>query len=302
MDFKEVNTIEKILNGLFKVYESRVPDVLRITSSMITEGIINDADEIVNDHIAFRTLGLPNLGIQSFEKVFLHYGYVKKDYYFFESKKLDAYWYSPPNSNYPRVFISELRVKELTKVAQEVIGKYTSKIKTDPVDLIDLDNFEEVLSFFEKPLWELPVLNDYLILLKESEYASWVLYNRYYLNHYTLSVHALKGGYNTLKEFNQFLMKIKIELNDSGGVIKESKDGLLLQSSSVANTFIAEFANNEMYPISGSYVEFAERKILPQFLNRKASDIEVCHRRDGFEAANADKIFESTYLIQTKKE
>jgi hypothetical protein len=51
--------------------------------------------------------------------------------------------------------------------------------------------------------------------------------------------------------------------------------------------------------ISGSYVEFAERRVLPQFANLAASDVRREHRRDGFEANNADKIFESTYSAQT---
>ncbi|MDG1051892.1 MAG: DUF1338 family protein, partial [Flavobacteriaceae bacterium] len=138
-------------------------------------------------------------------------------------------------------------------------------------------------------------------LLKESEYASWVIYNRYYLNHYTISVHNLKKNYNTLKKFNRFLENIDIKLNDSGGFIKKSKDGLLLQSSTVANKVKAKFSDNINSLISGSYVEFAERKILPEYKNIPIEKIESKHRRDGFEASNADKIFESTYTKQTNR-
>ena len=35
-------------------------------------------------------------------------------------------------------------------------------------------------------------------LAEESEYAAWVIYNRYYLNHFTVSVHNLEDGYNTI--------------------------------------------------------------------------------------------------------
>ena len=157
------------------------------------------------------------------------------------------------------------------------------------------------MDFFTKSLWSLPDLEDYLNLLQESEYASWVLYNRYYLNHYTLSVHNFKEGYGTLKEFNLFLTRIGIKLNDAGGVIKTSEDGLLLQSSSVAESFIAEFSEGKSHMISGSYVEFAERKLLPEFKDIELKSIEVKHRRDGFETSNADKIFESTYSSQIKK-
>ena len=138
-------------------------------------------------------------------------------------------------------------------------------------------------------------------MLKESEYAAWVIYNRYYLNHFTISVHNLPQGYNTVADFNIFLESIGIKLNDSGGKIKTSPDGGLLQSSSVAQMIEAEFASGKKHIISGSYVEFAERRVLPQFTYLSPSEIQRTHRRDGFEAGNADKIFESTYISQTKK-
>jgi hypothetical protein len=159
-----------------------------------------------------------------------------------------------------------------------------------------------VVEFFEKPLWKLPTLSDYNTLLNESEYAAWVLYNRYYLNHYTISVHELPNGYDRLEKFNEFLVALGIKLNDAGGVIKISKDGLLLQSSSVAEMITARFEGNDSQEIAGSYVEFAERKVLSEFSGLDPKLISSKHRRDGFETANADKIFESTFIKQTKKE
>ncbi len=301
MDFNKNTKLDKILQQLFVPYMNRVPDVKKITNAMIDEKIIDKTDAIVNDHIAFRTMGVENLGIPSFEKIFLYYGYTKKDYYFFENKKLDAYWYAPPEPKYPRIFISELRVKALSNVAQQIIKKYTNTVQEDPVDELDLNNANEVGTFFHKPLWPLPSAKDYQELLKESEYAAWVIYNRYYLNHYTISIHELKDGYNNIENFNLFLEKIGIKLNDSGGKIKTSKDGLLRQSSTVAEMVTAKFSDEIALEISGSYVEFAERKVLPEFKGLPKKELLSIHRREGFEAANADKIFESTYTKQTKK-
>jgi hypothetical protein len=300
--FSEKSTLDTILNGLFKTYFERVPDVKKITNAMIKKGWVSSQEDIINDHVAFRTLGVKNLGIASFEKIFLAHGYQKKQFYSFEAKKLNAYWYAPPNENQPRIFISELRVEELSKEAQDIIYKYTENITTDPVDLLDLNTPKQVVEFFEKPLWKLPTLSDYNTLLNESEYAAWVLYNRYYLNHYTISVHELPNGYDRLEKFNEFLVALGIKLNDAGGVIKISKDGLLLQSSSVAEMITARFEGNDSQEIAGSYVEFAERKVLSEFSGLDPKLISSKHRRDGFETANADKIFESTFIKQTKKE
>ncbi|WP_420149939.1 DUF1338 domain-containing protein [Spirosoma sp.] len=297
-------TLDAVLSGLMRRYSERVPDVQNVINSMIAEGIITSPDEIENDHIAFRTMGVPNLGIASFEKIFLHYGYQKRDEYNFTEKKLTAYWYSPPGVNspephYPRIFASELRVHELSEEAQRIIHRYTDTVTSDPVDALDLDDAEAIDQFLHQPLWQTPTLADYQTLLKESEYAAWVIYNRYYLNHFTISVHNLKPGYNSIDEYVAFLERRGLRLNSAGGTIKVSPDGGLRQASTVAQMIDAEFADDATFRIAGSYVEFAERRILPQFKDVPADQITRQHRREGFETGNADKIFESTFTTQT---
>ena len=301
MNFSDNKPLDSILNGLFVPYAQRVPDVKAVSSGMKKLGLISKQEDIVNDHIAFRTLGVPNLGISSFERIFLHHGYTKQDHYFFSQKKLDAYWYKPPHDSYPRVFISELKVESLSKKAQQIIHHYTKEIHEDPINQIDLDNVNDVVNFLHKALWELPEIADYNALLAESEYGAWVLYNRYYLNHYTISVHELPAPYNELVFFNEFLKSIGITLNDAGGEIKISRDRLLRQSSTVAQTILATFANGKTAEIAGSYVEFAERLPLPQYTQLPKEKLTNSHRREGFETGNADKIFESTFSDQINK-
>ena len=170
-------TLDIVLKGLMARYQERVPDVSAIINVMLKEGAIENAADIENDHIAFRTLGVPNLGIQSLEKIFLHYGYRRMDHYFFPSKKLDAYWYAPASPAYPRIFISELRVKDLSDKAQQIIHSYTDSITVDPVDSLKLNDGHAVDQFLHSGLWKLPTLSDYLALAEESEYAAWVIYN-----------------------------------------------------------------------------------------------------------------------------
>ena len=183
MKFQEKKTINLVLESLFETYSKRVPDVTKITEAMVSNNIVSNQSEIINDHIAFRTMGVKHLGIKSFEKIFLKHGYKKRDFYSFKEKKLNAYWYSHSEKNMPRIFISELKVDELSKDAQKIIKQYTNQVKNDPVDNIDLNNSDEIINFLTNPLWTLPSLFHYNELLKETEYGSWVIYNRYYLNH-----------------------------------------------------------------------------------------------------------------------
>lgn len=301
MNFSDNKPLNRILNGLFVPYAQRVPDVKAVSTGMKNLGLISKQEDIVNDHIAFRTLGIPHLGISSFEQIFLHHGYIKQDHYFFSKKKLDAYWYKPPHDSYPRVFISELKVGNLSKQAQQIIHHYTNNIQDDPLNQVDLDNVDEVVTFLHKALWELPTLADYNTLMAESEYGAWVLYNRYYLNHYTISVHELPAPYHELVSFNKFLKSIGIKLNDAGGEIKISSDLLLRQSSTIAQSIQATFADGETAEIAGSYVEFAERLPLPQYAKLPKEKLTNSFRREGFETGNADKIFESTFREQISK-
>ena len=297
--------LDQTLHGLMSRYRQRVPDVGKITSSLIQRGAVDSPEDLANDHVAFRTLGVEHLGIASLEKIFLAYGYQKRDYYRFDTKKLNAYWYAPPEPSYPRIFISELCVDELSPEAQQIIRDYTGTVKGDPVENIDISKWEQVDRFLHSSLWELLTWEHYSKLLEESEYAAWALYNRYYLNHFTISVHELPDGYNTLEDFNAFLESIGVTLNDSGGTIKMSPDGLLKQSSTVAQIVSSEFRSGKddivKRDISGSYVEFAERLPLPEHAHLPSKELKREHRRDGFEAGNADRIFESTYTSQTNR-
>lgn len=304
MTTSPTQTLDAVLDGLMRRYSERVPDVQNIIRAMIDARIIQSPDEIENDHIAFRTMGVPNLGLASFEKIFSHYGYEKRDEFNFIEKKLTAFWYSPPageDHNLPRIFVSELRVDELSDEAQRIIRTYTDTITSDPVDALDLDDASAVDQFLHQPLWQTPTLTEYQTLLAESEYAAWVIYNRYYLNHFTISVHNLKPGYNTIDEFVAFLADRGFRLNSAGGTIKVSPDGGLRQASTVAQMIDAEFAGGDIFRIAGSYVEFAERRVLPEFRDLPVDQIGRQHRREGFETGNADKIFESTFTTQTNR-
>jgi Domain of unknown function (DUF1338) len=291
--------LQQVLDGLMRRYRERVPDVALILDTMVWEGLIRDAGEIENDHIAFRSLGVPHLGITSLEKIFVHLGYVRRDPYYFSAKKLNAFWYAPPEPHLPRIFLSELRVDDLPERSKAVVYRYTRTIEADPVDALDLGDAAAIDRFLHSGNWPVPSWEDYQLLAADSEYASWAIYNRYYLNHFTISVHNLPAGYNTVAGFNRFLEQHGFVLNDSGGKIKMSPDGGLLQSSTVARMVTAEFAGGQRKEIPGSYVEFAERRVLPAFAHLPASAIRREHRREGFEAGNADKIFESTFASQT---
>ena len=70
---------EFVLAGLMSRYERQTPDMGRVLKAMCEERHIGSRGEIENDHIAFRTFGVPNHGIASLERIFLHYGVSRRE-------------------------------------------------------------------------------------------------------------------------------------------------------------------------------------------------------------------------------
>lgn len=292
MMIPQVAAWDVCLKALMNRYLQKVPDARTILRLL-------ESHTVTNDHIAFRSIAHEHLGISSLERIFLKCGYTKRDAYSFETKKLNAYWYAPPKEHYPRVFLSELRITELSDTAQDIFEKYTKNITSDPM-LIDFDEpdatrlGESMARYLQSPIWtKPPVWDDYTVLLEESEYAAWVLAtNSFEMNHFTISVDSLSPPLNDLASFNEFLIQHDISLNQPESPIQTSGDGLLLQSSTKAAMMPFPGASTTPHFVPSAYVEFAERKVLPQY--RHLEHPSYHHRRDGFETSNADTIFEST--------
>lgn len=286
---EDSHLLQCILSGILAPYWNNTPTAEAVV------GLLEEQypeSSLGLDHLAFRTFGVEGLGIASVASLFQDFGYQQRDELTFPKKKLRALWFSPPDPQLPRVFVSEVKVEELTPAAQAVIQSYVGGSAAPAL----LGKYGMLSSLVGVPPWVTPTLQDYRLLAEESEYAAWVLVNGYALNHATVAVHRLEGHTGGLETLNGLLQQQEFLMNQEGGLVKASPDGLLLQSSTMADTISFCFAGGESELVPASYVEFAERLVLPQFADLKAEDVQECHRRDGFEAANADKIFESTSL------
>ncbi|KAK2990799.1 hypothetical protein RJ640_012700 [Escallonia rubra] len=290
-----------ILGSMEAVYLSRNPTAKAILELV---GSVNN-DQICYDHLAFRTFGVNGHGIDSLARFFLDFGYTQREELKFPAKKLKALWYSPPdvphldsgscvNGPLPRIFISELLVDQMSPKTQEIVRKYTEISGTG-------NKHAALASALGSLTWEKPKHSEFEELARESEYAAWTLVNGYAVNHVTISAHRLKSHLRDIKSLDRFIEDNGFKLNSEGGVLKVSPDGLLLQSSTVADTISFQFSDNITDSVPCSYIEFAERLLLPQYKNLPENEVKEFHRRDGFEVGNADKIFESTSKDQLSR-
>lgn len=233
---------------------------------------------IINDHIALRTFDDPRIHIEVLAKQFRTMGYEEKADYEFPEKKLYAKHYEHQDDEWqPKIFISQLTLKECSQDLQRKVENLIEQIPEDYTT-------REDLVYSGRP-WQV-AFQDYESLRKESEYAAWVAAFGFRPNHFTVFVNALKTFHN-LGDLNAFLKNNGFVLNDSGGEIKGSPEMYLEQSSTRAGEVEVDFSDGK-YKIPACYYEFAKRFPLP---NGKLYQ--------GFVAQSADKIFESTDPVKS---
>lgn len=261
-------TLEEIFARLWRQYTQDNPTAAKIHRLFTELGEI-----VVNDHIALRTFDDPRVSIDVLAKPFIQNGYREGGHYDFPVKKLFARHYEHDKPHMPKVFISEL---QLDKMTQDLKRTATACIDAIPEKLLT-----ETELLFSGTSWGPLDYPTYKSLLMESEYAAWMYAYGFRANHFTVSVNNLKK-FEEVAELNAFLKENGFMLNTAGGEVKGTPADYLEQSSTVAEKKMVGFVDNN-YDIPSCYYEFAKRYPL--------SNGELYQ---GFVAASADKIFEST--------
>jgi hypothetical protein len=266
-------TLDGIFNQLWNDYTDQNPSAKKVYDLFINEG-----EEVLNDHIAFRTFDDSRINIEVLSRVFVENGYEEKGSYVFEEKHLFAKHYEHKiDRNAPRVFVSQLITKDFSSFLQNTVKQLVDKISDEDLKSDDL--------IFSGNVWEKPSYEVYNKLKEESEYAAWVYVNGFRANHFTVSINALKK-LDSIEKVNQFLKDNGFLLNSSGGEIKGTKEEFLQQSSIMANHIEIDFTEG-VKTIPGCYYEFAQR-----YKDDKGN------LYSGFIAKSADKIFESTNFYE----
>jgi hypothetical protein len=258
-----------LFEKLWQNYRDVTPSAVRIHRILGAE----EGHAIINDHIALRTFNLQPVGLDTLAKHFLALGYREGGEYHFKGKKLYARHYEHTDPEAPRVFISELLTEQCSPELQATVKRLVEGVTKEQVAADDF--------LYSGRHWDLDY-DTYRELLEESEYAAWLAAWGYRANHFTVSVNHLRN-FQTVADVNQLLKDNGFTVNVSGGEVKGSPEDLLEQSSTMADRVPVEFSDQEA-TIPSCFYEFA--------LRYKKTDGRLYN---GFVAASADKIFESTH-------
>ena len=109
-------SLDALITALWSDYSARNPQAKEIHTLLEGQG-----ENIINDHIAFRTFDHAAINIDALAKFFLDQGYQPKDEYHFQQKKLFARYYSHEDMSKPKIFISHLLTDNFSQHAQKII-------------------------------------------------------------------------------------------------------------------------------------------------------------------------------------
>lgn len=261
--------LEQLFDKLWQQYITESP-----ASGKIYNLIADTGENVVNDHIAFRTFDDPRVNVDSLGKFFKELGYKECGEYQFKVKKLFAKHYEhTTDENKPKIFISELITSEFSPFLQAAAKSCIDKISPERLQKPDL--------LYSGNLWGELDYDTYQKLLAESEYAAWMYVFGFRANHFTVFLNYMRK-LSSVESINEFLKQHGFRLNSSGGEIKGTPAELLEQSSTIANEVPVKFKQGT-FNVLNSYYEFARRYPKPDG-----------KLYQGFIAASADKIFEST--------
>ncbi|MEP0355347.1 DUF1338 domain-containing protein [Paraglaciecola sp.] len=269
------NEINTLFAKLWQSYVAITPSAFKI-HKLLEEYEAQETHQVsslVNDHIALRTFNADKVNLDKLAQHFLDLGYTEQGQYNFEQKKLRAKHFEHPDTKQPKVFISELLIEEMPQQVQSIINKMLSAVADDAWQQDDF--------LYSGKHWHLS-LQEYETLVAHSEYAAWMSVWGYCANHFTVSLNHMQSIHE-LAAVNNRLKQAGFTLNTSGGEIKGGPEVLLAQSSTMADKVEVEFTDAKKV-VPSCFYEFAQRYPM--------SNGELYQ---GFVAASADKIFESTH-------
>lgn len=291
-----------LFDELWNRYRERVSHV-----RAYEEVIARHRATFVNDHIAFRTFATqdPLAGIASLARIFEALGYEAAGCYQFPDKHLSAIHFQHAHPEFPKLFISELRVWELSDDTRNIIGSLTSSHRP-PVKLevlarlsrlgeaetstpMDEALLDQIVQQFHALPWALPNQEDLQAVNKESQYAAWVMVHGYNVNHFTSLINS--HGVSELGDIEKTIEALR----NAGVPMKQEIEGepgsKLRQSATAAVEIevpILVQGHETTMTWSYAYFELAERGHIPDAETGKP------RRFEGFLGPQATQLFEMT--------
>jgi len=274
----------EVRERLFEAYVRRTPSFVKAVELLTARG-----GEIHNDHMALRSFvdSQGRSGLKFFETIFQHFGYAAQEPLVIPGLCVNARWYEPPEeTNWPKIFVSEMRIQELPSTAAEVLFRHVDGYYDTAKAEAALGDAVQVADLLETPPWN-PTVQEMQTLRGMAaepgmgnalEYASWTLTHGHRINHVTILLNTLGiQGVNTLADLNALLQSEGLVFNPasgSDGLTQGSPAVSLEQSSTMADVVPHRFSCGTEEVLPCSFLELIQRHSgFPGFLGQNAKGI-----------------------------
>jgi hypothetical protein len=297
----------ELFDALWQRYRERVSFVRDY------EGVVHQAGAtFVNDHIAFRTIACqqPPTGISTLSRVFEALGYVSAGCYNFPDKHLGSLHYQHANAAFPKLFISELKLWEMSAAVQKIVLR-TLKTHRSPLPdrvLVALRRLEEgsaaerqrllatLVRFFHQLPWSPPSAKDVKAVNEESQFAAWVLVHGYNVNHFTALINS--HGVSELDDIEKTIDRLRSAGVPMKAEIEGARGSKLRQTATEAVMLNVPTLNGRRkatMPWTYAYFELAQRgEVVDPQTGRLV-------RFEGFLGPQATQLFEMTRVREVSR-
>lgn len=293
------NFVLRLFDDLWARYRTRVSYV-----QMYEKVIQSHRGQFVNDHIAFRTVAQqdPAAGIFTLSRIFQTLGYTPQACYEFPDKHMSSIHMGHPNPQFPKLFITELKTRELSDKSQKIIRR-TLKSHRPPLSdevmsgLYRIDQnapkknvqlLKTLVEFFHELPWKAPKKEDVVELNKQTQFGAWMLLNGYDVNHFTASINS--HGVPSLDDIEKTLAALKRAGIPMKKDIEGERGSVLRQSSTESVVLPFDVAGKKKLNWTYAYFELAERGCITDPKTGQQT------RFEGFLGAQATHLFEMTRL------
>ncbi|MDX6769378.1 MAG: DUF1338 domain-containing protein [Elusimicrobiota bacterium] len=283
----------RLFDALWERYRERVS-----YARVYQELVARHGGVFQNDHVAFRTFAAQNpwSGIAALSRPFEALGWRAAAAYDFPDKRLTSVHFAPPSPELPKVFVSELRVWELSPAGRRIALAAASKARgaLSDGDLAELARADalpaprakalggRLVAHFGRP-WPAPARSDAEALERESQFGAWVLLHGHAVNHFTSAIHA--HGVDALGDIEKTVAALKAAGVPMKPAIEGEPGSRLRQSSTEAVVLPTEMRAGRKTvraPWTYAYFELAERPLIDG------------RRFEGFLGGQATNLFEMT--------
>mmetsp|Transcript_7478 Transcript_7478/g.18862 ORF Transcript_7478/g.18862 Transcript_7478/m.18862 type:complete len:348 (+) Transcript_7478:63-1106(+) len=287
---QRAHVFAELRERLVMEYLTRTPSAVRAVDLLSARGA-----RIHNDHVALRSFAANGTsGLTFLGEIFTSFGYAAQAPVTIPGLAVNARWFEPPEiTDWPKIFISELRADELPAEASEIVQRHVGNYYDSSAALKaqSMGDASALVDLLETPPWRVSAEEEMKVravgvadpkLAGAAEYAAWTLTHAHRWNHLTILLNGANlPGVSTLADLNALLQAEDFTFNRAGGA-----DGLTQGSVAVK----LEQSSTKADLVQHTFSCGTSREVPCAFL-------ELIHRHEGFRGflgSNAKGIFSST--------